>query len=216
MRGKAVKAVRTHRRDALTLQMPCFHATLWALEIFVLVRSNRLPLTLLVSAQFSRTFIKNFLVQNSRNLRVLTLRSFHAFFFAIFLLIPLIEVGLFIVVGQHIGVLDTLLLCVLSAVVGSFLLRQQGMQTLLSVTKSLDRGQLPMNELFDGVCLAIAGALMVTPGFFTDAIGFSLLIPPVRHALRKVLVKHYGFSDMPPPDIVEAEFVRIEEESSSL
>lgn len=136
-------------------------------------------------------------------------------FFIIFLLIPLIEVGLFIVVGQHIGVLDTLLLCVLSAVVGSFLLRQQGMQTLLSVTKSLDRGQLPMNELFDGVCLAVAGALMITPGFFTDAIGFALLIPPVRHALRKFLVRRYGFADMPPPDVVEAEFVRIEEDAQS-
>jgi hypothetical protein len=67
MQRKAPKAMFAHRRGALTLQMPCFHATLRALEIFVSVRSNRLPLTLLVSARFSRTFIKNFLAQNSRN-----------------------------------------------------------------------------------------------------------------------------------------------------
>lgn len=105
--------------------------------------------------------------------------------FILFLVIPLIEISLFIVVGDEIGIISTLLLCVLTAVIGATLLRQQGLRTLFTAQKQIDEGLLPLREIFDGFCLAIAGATLITPGFFTDFIGFMLLLPPMRDLLWK-------------------------------
>ena len=84
------------------------------------------------------------------------------------------------------------------------------------------RGDIPLNEFFDGICLAVAGALLMTPGFFTDAIGFSLLVPPVRTWLRHYLAARFDVTDagMPGADftarrdttIIEAEYERLDEQ----
>lgn len=101
--------------------------------------------------------------------------------------VPLIEIGLFIEIGGLIGLWPTLALVVLSAVVGSWQLRTQGLATLGRARQQLDRGELPTRELFDGFCLVIAGALLLTPGFLTDSIGLALFMPAVRDRLRRFL-----------------------------
>lgn len=106
---------------------------------------------------------------------------------AAFILVPLIEIGLFIEVGGWIGLWPTLGLIILTAVVGTALLRQQGLATLRRAQSQMDAGQVPTKELFDGACLLIGGLLLLTPGFFTDAVGFLLLMPPIRDLLRQRL-----------------------------
>ena len=73
---------------------------------------------------------------------------------------------------------------VLTAFIGTGLLRQQGLATLAKVQASLEQNRLPMEEVFDGLCLLVAGALLLTPGFFTDAVGFLLFVPAFRRVLR--------------------------------
>ena len=97
--------------------------------------------------------------------------------------IPLIEIYLLIQIGSLIGVLPTILLVVLTAVLGAALLRQQGLATLRRLRASLDRGELPAIEILEGVSLLVGGALLLTPGFFTDMIGFLLLLSASRRAI---------------------------------
>lgn len=103
----------------------------------------------------------------------------------LFIGIPLIEIYLFIQVGGSIGVWPTIGLVVLTAFIGTALLRQQGMATLARAQSELDQQKLPVRELFDGVCLLVGGLLLLTPGFLTDALGFALLIPPLRFILGR-------------------------------
>tara|TARA_R110002110_G_scaffold415612_6_gene651982 strand:- start:9186 stop:9722 length:537 start_codon:yes stop_codon:yes gene_type:complete len=103
----------------------------------------------------------------------------------LFIGIPLIEIYLFIQVGGSIGVWPTIGLVVLTAFIGTALLRQQGMATLARAQSDLDQQKLPVRELFDGVCLLVGGLLLLTPGFLTDALGFALLIPPLRFILGR-------------------------------
>lgn len=104
---------------------------------------------------------------------------------AILLAIPLIEVGLFIEVGDAIGLWPTLATAILTAVVGIWLVRLQGFAVLMQARQQLDRGEVPARELFDGICLAMAGAMLLLPGFATDTLGILLLLPPVRGWLFK-------------------------------
>jgi UPF0716 protein FxsA len=97
-----------------------------------------------------------------------------------FLCIPIAEIAVFIKAGQIIGLGWTLAVVVLTAVVGTALLRRQGLRVLAQTQEKLNRGELPVGEMFDGICLLVAGALLLTPGFITDAVGLALFIPPVR------------------------------------
>lgn len=115
-------------------------------------------------------------------------------FLILFVLIPLAEVYAFINVGEEIGVFKTLLLCIITAVIGGSLVRIQGVSTLLKARKSFMAGTLPLGELFDGLCLVIAGALLLTPGFVTDTIGFALLVPAFRKFLRPLVAKYGKFN----------------------
>ncbi|HOO82104.1 MAG TPA: FxsA family protein [Alphaproteobacteria bacterium] len=105
-------------------------------------------------------------------------------FIIIFVLIPFIELATFASVSEHIGIWTTLALAFLTAILGGLLVKYQGLNTILSMRKAIDQGKMPLDEIFDGFCLVAAGALLITPGFVTDAIGFALLVPPVRAALR--------------------------------
>lgn len=102
---------------------------------------------------------------------------------AAFIGVPLLEIALFIKVGGWIGLGPTLALIVLTAVIGAWMLRHQGISVLMRAQRQLAEGSLPVAEVFEGLCLVIAGALLLTPGFFTDAIGALLLVPAVRRAL---------------------------------
>ena len=104
---------------------------------------------------------------------------------AAFIGVPLIEIAVFIEVGGRIGLGWTLLLIVITAVLGAWQLRLQGLATLNRARAQLDQGVLPARELFDGLCLLFAGALLLTPGFVTDTVGFLLFLPPVRDFLRR-------------------------------
>ena len=99
--------------------------------------------------------------------------------------VPLIEIALFIRVGGWIGLGPTLALIVLTAVLGVAILRWQGIGVMLRAQRLLAAGSLPVLEVFEGLCLVIAGVLLLIPGFFTDAIGGLLLLPPVRRALYR-------------------------------
>jgi UPF0716 protein FxsA len=90
---------------------------------------------------------------------------------------------LLVTVGGVVGVGWTIFLVVLTAVIGASLVRSQGISTLARSQEILARGDLPAVELLEGVALLIAGALLLTPGFFTDGVGFLLLVPPLRRRL---------------------------------
>lgn len=103
--------------------------------------------------------------------------------FVLFLAIPLIEIGLFIQIGGFIGLWPTLAVVVLTAILGTWLVRSQGSLALSQIRTSFNELNDPTEPLAHGAMILIAGALLLTPGFFTDAIGFSLLVPPVRQFL---------------------------------
>ena len=101
----------------------------------------------------------------------------------IFIIIPLIELAVILKVNSFIGIGWTLGLIVITAFVGVKLLRQQGLSTLLRANQKMQQGKIPAQEMAEGFLLALAGALLLTPGFVTDAAGFTLLIPATRKAL---------------------------------
>ncbi|VAW69100.1 FxsA protein [hydrothermal vent metagenome] len=111
----------------------------------------------------------------------------------LFLVIPIIEVYLLIEVGGFIGAGWTILLVVLTAVVGVNLLRQQGLSTLMRANRVMSQGQLPAMEMMEGLFLAVGGALLITPGFFTDAIGFICLLPFTRRAIIRYMLLNSTF-----------------------
>ena|GEM_PF-123608 len=104
-------------------------------------------------------------------------------FLLIFIIVPVIELAVLIKVGSYIGVLWTVALILLTAFIGVGLLRVQGLATLMRASQRMQDGQLPARELAEGFLLAMAGALLLTPGFVTDAFGFALLVPGVRGAM---------------------------------
>lgn len=101
----------------------------------------------------------------------------------LFIGVPIAEIALFIEVGDLIGLWPTLATVVVTAIVGTALVRAQGMAALARARASMERDRLPVEEVLTGVCLLVAGALLLTPGFLTDAIGLALLIPPLRLAI---------------------------------
>jgi UPF0716 protein FxsA len=103
--------------------------------------------------------------------------------FLAFLAVPLIEIALFIQIGGAIGLGWTLVIVVFTAVLGTWLVRNQGLLVLSQVRGSFSQMQDPTEPLANGAMILFSGALLLTPGFFTDAVGFALLIPPVRAAI---------------------------------
>lgn len=108
--------------------------------------------------------------------------------FLVFLIVPIVEIYVLIQVGGIIGAIPTIFLVVFTAVLGALLLRVQGFATLRRVQESMARGEIPAIAMLEGVALIVAGALLLTPGFFTDAVGFFLLVPAMRRwIIRRVL-----------------------------
>jgi len=108
----------------------------------------------------------------------------------LFIVMPVLEMWLLISVGTQIGALPTIGLVLLTAVVGAGLLREQGFATLWRGRQKLQEGQLPTTEIAEGFILAVSGALLLTPGFFTDVIGFAGLIPVIRVLFAKRIMKN--------------------------
>ena len=104
-----------------------------------------------------------------------------------FIAVPVIEIGLFIQVGDIIGLWPTLLIVLLTAIAGTTLVRSQGTQVLSALQGSFQAMRDPTEPLAHGAMILFAGALLLTPGFFTDAFGFLLLFPPFRHLITTMI-----------------------------
>jgi UPF0716 protein FxsA len=102
------------------------------------------------------------------------------FLFIAFVVVPVLEITLFLQVGSLIGIPATIALILLTAITGAIVVRSQGLQVLSKIRQSVQQGEAPVDALIQGACVLAAGLLLLTPGFATDALGFSLLIPPVR------------------------------------
>lgn len=124
----------------------------------------------------------------------------------LFMLIPIVEMWILIEVGGWIGALPTIGLVVLTAMIGLSLLKQQGLSTLLRARRKMDEGAIPASELVSGVMIAVGGALLLTPGFVTDALGFALLIPQTRKWLLFKLIDRYR-----DKIVIEGEFHRVDD-----
>ncbi len=142
----------------------------------------------------------------------------------VFLLVPLLEVFLLLKIGGIIGAWATIGLIVLTAIIGAVMLKQQGLATLQRLQRSVDQGQLPGLALLEAMFLLVGGVLLLTPGFFTDAVGFACLIPPVRQAMagwllsRSSVVVHsmrsHGHPRRPPAGgrIIEGDYTAKDDE----
>ncbi len=119
--------------------------------------------------------------------------------FIVFLVVPLVEIWLLIEVGSVIGTIWTVILVVLTAMIGAALVRAQGLATLSRSQAQLRAGELPALEMFEGVALIVAGALLLTPGFFTDIVGFTLLVPPLRRRLIRTVMERRFIHPPPSP-----------------
>lgn len=141
------------------------------------------------------------------------------YLFLAFLLVPLIEIALFIQIGGAIGLWPTLAIVILTAVLGTWLVRTQGLMAMGQLRNSFSELKDPSEPLAHGAMILIAGALLLTPGFFTDAVGFLLLTPPVRMAVyryvrARVNVQHFEMGPGPNPraardDIIDGEFEEV-------
>jgi UPF0716 protein FxsA len=107
----------------------------------------------------------------------------------LFVLVPIVELAVIIQVGQALGVLETLALMVVVSVVGAWLVKREGLGVWRRAQRQLDMGSMPGRELVDGILILAAGALLLTPGFVSDCVGILLLLPPVRAAIRAVVVR---------------------------
>lgn len=109
--------------------------------------------------------------------------------FVLFVGVPLLEIAAFIKIGEAIGVVPTLLGCVVTAVAGAILVRIQGFGVLRRAQAAMAQRHAPVDELAHGVMILIAGVLLMTPGYVTDTMGFLLLIPPLRLAIARAAFK---------------------------
>lgn len=114
--------------------------------------------------------------------------------FLLFIVMPVAEMAILIKVGTVIGALPTIGLVLLTAVIGAALLRQQGLATLLKANQRMNSGELPAQEVAEGLLLAVGGALLLTPGFVTDTVGFLCLVPGSRHWLAGHVMKRMVMS----------------------
>ncbi len=138
--------------------------------------------------------------------------------FLAFLAIPLIEIALFIQIGGLIGLWPTLGIVVLTAIFGTWLVRSQGAREIANLRQSFAELRDPSEPLANGAMILLAGALLLTPGFFTDAVGFALLIPSVRAAAFRFVksrtrVQGFAYGDPRPqrPDdrVIDGEFEEV-------
>jgi UPF0716 protein FxsA len=109
----------------------------------------------------------------------------------LFIVVPAVELALLVEVGSRIGTLATLAIIVATGVLGAALARQQGLRTLRAIQDELTRGELPAGSLVDGVIILLAGALLITPGILTDAVGFLCLVPRLRDVAKRTLQRRF-------------------------
>jgi len=107
----------------------------------------------------------------------------------LFILVPLAELYLFMTLGAALGFGNTLAVIIITAFIGASLTKSQGRLAMVKFQQATAEGRMPHKEALDGLMILLAGAVLLTPGFLTDAIGFLLLVPPVRAVVRNILAK---------------------------
>ncbi len=107
--------------------------------------------------------------------------------FAVIIAVPLIEIYFVVKIGSVVGIIPTIALLFVISVFGSRVVKHQGLRVWRKFNEQVSSGHVPSRELIEGVCLLVAGALLVAPGFFTDALGFLLLLPPFRLIVVKIV-----------------------------
>jgi len=122
--------------------------------------------------------------------------------FVLFTVVPVAELALIIHVGRRIGTWNTVTVVLLTAIIGAYMVRLEGLGVMARLQENLAHGQFPRDELIDGALVLVAGALLLTPGFITDGIGFLFVFPPTRAGIRGQLVRYLkrrtGGTGMPP------------------
>lgn len=146
-------------------------------------------------------------------------------FFAIFVLVAIVEMATFFWVESWIGLGWALLLALATAFIGSVLVRRAGISVLGRLRQKIGQAELPGRELSDGAAILVAGAFLISPGFITDTLGFLLLLPPVRDLIYRLVSKRFmsrvtvvtsGFrapgSGAPSRDVIEGEIIDVDPE----
>ena len=137
-----------------------------------------------------------------------------------FLIVPFLEIYLLLKIGAIVGAMPTVLLVVFTAVLGAWLLRKQGLSTLQRFQKNMEQGQIPALEMIEGPILLVGGALLLTPGFFTDILGFACLVPAARRKVAVYVIENYlvsadgtfKHSNKADRNVIEGEFKRNDED----
>lgn len=113
--------------------------------------------------------------------------------FLIFAIVPVVELSLLIWVGSRIGTPETIIIVILTAAAGAYMVRLEGLEVLYRIQRNLGEGVFPADELVDGAMVLVAGALLLTPGFLTDVIGFLMVFPASRKAIKKLLGRYFEY-----------------------
>lgn len=111
------------------------------------------------------------------------------FLIVLIILIPALEIGIFIYSGKAIGVIPTVLLIVLTSVLGAWLAKKQGIETLRKAQAEMNQGNIPGDAILDGLCILVGAVLLLTPGFLSDIAGFILLLPFTRKWIKPVMIR---------------------------
>ena len=139
----------------------------------------------------------------------------------IFIVIPVIEISLFIEIGSFIGSFNTILLIFTTALIGVYFVRQQGISTYSKLYNQLQNQEAPIQTMFEGLVILISGILLITPGFFTDALGFLGLIPLTRVIFIKMVANsilyRYGMKNQSSDDgSIEGDFEEINDDEDKI
>ncbi len=105
------------------------------------------------------------------------------------IVVPALEIWLLITAGKLIGAIPTIILIILTGVLGAWLAKYQGVSALRSAQQKMNSGQMPGDVIIDGLCILVGGVVLLTPGFITDAIGFALLLPPTRNLIKPSIMR---------------------------
>jgi len=108
----------------------------------------------------------------------------------LFVAVPVVELVLFMLIGARIGLVPTFAIILFTGILGAWLTKLQGLRTLARYQQAVGEGRLPHHEVMDGLLILVAGAVLLTPGFLTDAVGFLLLVPAIRSAVRNRLAQY--------------------------
>ena len=133
----------------------------------------------------------------------------------VFILIPIIEISLFIEIGSNIGSFNTICLIFLTAIIGVYFVRQQGLSTFQRLANQIQKLETPIQTVGEGLVILLSGILLITPGFFTDTIGFLGLIPFTIIFFVKLvptfILSRYGVYKKKTDDTIEADYFEIDE-----